>query len=97
MTQPGETDGLDALAHLEAIERHVGPGLVDVVVAHRGEVGADRLAAYRAEGAEPVAVDREALEARGCRVEEAELVAAEGLVRHDPERLASALLGLVPR
>lgn len=97
MTQPGETDGLDAIDHLDAIERHVGAGLVDVVVAHRGTIPPDRLVAYRAEGAEPVAVDRAALEARGCRVEEAELLAAEGLVRHDPERLASTLLSLVAR
>jgi len=97
MTQPGETDGLDAVAHLDAIERHVGAGLVDVVVAHRGAISPDRLAPYRAEGAEPVAVDRAALEARGCRVEEADLVAAEGLVRHDPEPLAATLLALVAR
>jgi len=95
MTQPGETDGLDALAHLDAVERHVGSGLVDVVVAHRGEIAGERLEAYRAEGAEPVAVDRTALEARGYRLEEANLMAPEGLVRHDPERLAEALLGLV--
>jgi len=96
MTQPGETDGLDALAHLEAIERHAGAGLIDVVVAHRGEIAAERLAAYRAEGAEPVAVDRAALEGRGCRVVETDLAAPDGLVRHDPERLAAALLALLP-
>lgn len=95
MTQPGETDGLDALAHLEAIDRHVGPGLVDIVVAHRGAIAPERIAPYRAEGAEPVALDRSALEAHGCRLVETDLVAPEGLVRHDPDRLASVLLALV--
>jgi uncharacterized cofD-like protein len=33
-TQLGETDGYDCKQHLDAIERHIGPGLVDVVVAN---------------------------------------------------------------
>src|SRR6185295_2393330 len=31
MTQPGETDGMMGVAHLEAIERHAGSRLVDAV------------------------------------------------------------------
>jgi len=32
MTQPGETDGMDAVGHLAAIERWAEPGLVDAVL-----------------------------------------------------------------
>jgi len=96
MTQPGETDGLDAADHLAALEAHVGDGVVDALLAHRGELDEERLAPYRAEGAAPVTVDRAALAAHGVRALERHLVAAGGLVRHDPERLADALLALAP-
>ena len=92
MTQPGETDGHDAAAHLAAIERHAGEGLVDVVLVHAGAIPAPRLVAYRATGAEPVQVDRAAIERMGVRVVAADLLAPDGLVRHDPARLAAAVL-----
>ncbi|MCQ2978284.1 MAG: YvcK family protein [Clostridia bacterium] len=34
MTQPGETDGMTILDHINAIEEHVGEGLIDVLVAN---------------------------------------------------------------
>jgi uncharacterized cofD-like protein len=94
MTQPGETDGLSAVAHLAAIESHVGPGLVDAVLVHDGDLPGDRLAPYLAEGAEPVPVDRVAIAARGVRVVAADLLAAGALIRHDPDKLARATLAL---
>ena len=56
MTEIGETDGFDAWDHVVAIERHVGRR-PDVVVVNRAPVDAERIAAYRREGAELVAVD----------------------------------------
>ncbi len=97
MTQPGETDGLDAVAHLDALAAHVGAGVVDTLLVHAGAIPEARLAPYRAEGAVPVAVDERALAARGVRIERAELLAPRGLVRHDPDRLAAAALALAAR
>jgi uncharacterized cofD-like protein len=94
MTQPGETDGLDGLDHLVAIEEHVGAGVVDAVLAHAGPWPEARLAPYRAEGAEPVVTDASALSARGVRLVASDLLAGEGLIRHDPDRLAGAALAL---
>ena len=37
-TQAGETDGFDAAAHLAAIDNHVGPGLVDLLVVNTCDV-----------------------------------------------------------
>lgn len=34
MTQPGETDGMTILDHINAIEEHVGEGLIDILVAN---------------------------------------------------------------
>ena len=92
MTQPGETRGLTGLEHLDVLEEHLGRGVVDAVVAHAGEIPEERLAAYRAQGAEPVLLDRAAFEARGLRVVAADLLAEGTLVRHDSDRLAHAAL-----
>lgn len=92
MTQPGETDGYTAADHLRAIVEHAGPGLVDRVLVHGGAIHPERVARYRGQGAEPVQVDREALLALGVAVEEAPLVNAVGLIRHDPAGLVAALL-----
>jgi uncharacterized cofD-like protein len=97
MTQPGETDGMSAGDHLAALERHLGHRLVAAVVAHRGPLPADRLRHYAASGAHPVTLDREAIEARGVRVETADLLAEGELLRHDPEKLSRAVLALAER
>jgi uncharacterized cofD-like protein len=97
MTQPGETDGMDALGHFAAIERHAGPGAIDAVLAHHGGFGEERLAAYRKEGAAPVENDRERLARRGVELLEADLAASTGLVRHDPAKLARAIVALARR
>lgn len=94
MTQPGETDGLDGIAHLEAIEKFAGSGVVDVVLVNSSPIPGDRLPAYKEEGAEPVVVDRAAMEARGVEVVERDLLADGPLVRHDPVKLSLAILDL---
>jgi uncharacterized cofD-like protein len=96
MTEPGETDGMDALDHLLAIERQAGAGLIDAVAAASGRPPEASLAAYAEQGARPVRVERAAIEARGVRVIERSLVAEGDLIRHDPEalrELAVELLG----
>ncbi len=92
MTQPGETTGFTAADHVRVVLEHVGPGVVDEVVVNSGPIGAERLARYRAQGAAPVAVDREALAALGVEVVEADLVNRDELVRHEPAKLAAVLL-----
>jgi uncharacterized cofD-like protein len=96
MTQPGETDGLTALDHLAAIETHLGRGLLDGVLAHAGELDATRLAPYLAEGASPLPIDATAFRAHGVRLVSADLVSRSGLVRHDPDRLAAAIVDRLP-
>lgn len=86
-TQSGETRGLDAAAHLEALRAHV-PGLrLDGVVVHDGPVpaGTEALGRDLGAGAPPrvVAADVLARDARGAP--------AHG---HDVDRLAAALARL---
>jgi hypothetical protein len=73
MTEAGETDGFSAWEHVEAIYRHLGR-YPDWVVVNTGEVSAERLTRYRAEGAEVVAFDPDPLPGgyRGRHAEPAE-------------------------
>jgi uncharacterized cofD-like protein len=97
MTQPGETDGMMGIAHLRAIERHVGAGLVDTVLYNATPAPRQLLALYAAAGSEPVGVDGETLADLGVETVAADLLAEGELIRHDPEKLARAVLALLER
>jgi len=97
MTQPGETDGMMGPAHLRAIERHAGKGLVDIVLASASPIAGTLLRYYAEAGSEPVQVQREVLEGKGIQVVEADLLAAGELIRHDSAQLARAVLDLAAR
>jgi len=92
-TQPGETDGLGAAGHLAAVQLHLGD-VVDVALVQRGLPPARVRAAYAARGAVPVEVDRAAVEALGVAPFAADLLAPGDLGRHDPQKLARALLAI---
>jgi uncharacterized cofD-like protein len=90
MTQPGETTGFTVSDHLRVITDHVGPVVTDVLV-HSGELSKDLIDRYAAQGAAPVVVNREEIEALGVRVREADLISYGDTnrgVRHDAQRLA---------
>jgi uncharacterized cofD-like protein len=93
MTQPGETEGFTVSDHLRAITEHVGPVVTDVLVPSE-RLPDQALSRYRAEGATPVVLDREAIGRLGIGVREARLLskAMTAGVRHDPDRLARAVL-----
>jgi uncharacterized cofD-like protein len=95
MTQPGETHGFTVSNHLEAITRHVGPIVTDVLV-DAEPVPAALRRRYGEEGAEPVPVDREAIARLRVRLHEAALHSSTPghRFRHEPDRLARAVLAL---
>ena len=90
-TQPGETDGMSASEHLTALFDHVGDDLVDCVVINRNS------AARRPENwpAEPVEVDVRRLEDLPVVVVEEDVVDPTNAHRHDPAKLATALMRLL--
>jgi uncharacterized cofD-like protein len=96
MTQPGETDGLGGRAHVEAIADHLGPGILDAVLLHEGAIDEPRLAPYRAEGAETVTMSDATCRDLGVVPVRADLVSSQGLVRHDPDKLARAVVEALP-
>jgi uncharacterized cofD-like protein len=93
VTQPGETDGYDATDHLRAVLDHLGE-VVDVVLVQRTPLPAATAEAHAAVGSFPVALDRTDLEALGAVTVTADLLAPGPVARHDPHKLARALLGI---
>jgi uncharacterized cofD-like protein len=80
--QKGETEGLSAAAHVEALLAHVGPFTVDTVVVQAPVVAEDG-----------VKVDSEALDFLNIDVVPADVARADG--GHVPEHLAEVLSKLV--
>jgi uncharacterized cofD-like protein len=97
MTQPGETDGYGAADHLEALERHIGAGLVDIIVVNIATPSEDLIRRYGEQGAEPVDPQLTRLEKMGVTVVGANLLSEHDLVRHDSERLGTAIVDLLAR
>jgi uncharacterized cofD-like protein len=92
MTQPGETAGYALADHLRAIQKHVPRRVIDWVVANRQAVSPAVARRYRAEGAEPVAVDLPALQKLGFRVILDDLLEEHAVIRHHTRRLSRLLL-----
>lgn len=92
MTQPGETAGYALGDHLRAIQKHVPRRVIDWVVANRQPVSPDVARRYRAQGAEPVAIDLPALQKLGFRVILDNLLEEHGVLRHHTRRLSRLLL-----
>jgi uncharacterized cofD-like protein len=79
--QKGETEGLSAAGHVEALLAHTGPFAVDVVVVQSPAFPTDGLA-----------LDPDSLGFSGVPVIEADVAAPDG--SHDPQRLADVLRSL---
>jgi len=92
MTQPGETGGLSGADHLEAIRRHAGDGLVDTVLINSTPLPPGPLERYALQGSVPVRLSREEAEAAGVELVESDLLAEGDFLRHDPGKLAAAVL-----
>lgn len=94
MSQPGETTGLTAAGHIEAIHRHARARLVQFAIANTAPIARPALARYVRARAAQVEIDRQRLEAMGLNVLELPLLAHGEKIRHDPERLAAAVIDL---
>ena len=93
MTQEGETEGYTAADHLEALLAHGVPGLVDLCLANCAPVHPGLVEKYREEDAVPLVIDREQIAAMGLELEERALASTGGnYARHDPDKLAEAIL-----
>jgi uncharacterized cofD-like protein len=85
--QSGETDGYDCGQHLAAIERHVGPGFVDLVIANdcQAEIKDSKV----------TLVDLSWDHSMMTQLYTTDLIDMERPSRHDAKKLASALIALL--
>ncbi len=94
MTQEGETEGMTAADHVRALMEHGLAGL-DVCLCNSAAVPPHLLERYRAEDARPTEIDHRRLEELGVETVEAPLTSSSAqYARHDPDRLAQAVLEL---
>ncbi|HEX4996997.1 MAG TPA: uridine diphosphate-N-acetylglucosamine-binding protein YvcK [Terriglobia bacterium] len=92
MTQPGETEGYTAADHVQALMDHCcGRLLFSQALVNSVAPSARLLDRYRADGADAVELDRPRLKALGVETVECDLLAEDGVIRHDPDRLAEAV------
>lgn len=93
MTQDGETEGMTLSDHVAALLEHGGEGLVDLCLANTAPVPDELLERYWEEGAEPILVDREKVEALGVEVVERPMISDQSrYARHSPETLARTIM-----
>jgi uncharacterized cofD-like protein len=89
-TQAGETPDMTASAHLRALFDHVGDDLIDYVIVNRS-TDARRPPGWRAR---PVEVDVRRLEELPVVIIEEDVIDPSNAHRHDPAKLAAALMRL---
>jgi uncharacterized cofD-like protein len=96
MTQPGETDGFSASDHVKTLITHSHPRVLDYCIDNTGEIPQDVLKRYAQQDSYIVINDRKKIENMGYRVIEDDFgIVEDGVVRHDPVRLARIILGLM--
>jgi len=96
MTKHGETDGYSASDFLRAVTGCLGEGILDAaLVSYYESLPREVIARYQDEGASPISIDQGRCAEYVARLMVRPLAAAGTLVRHDPERLADALLDLL--
>lgn len=96
MTQPGETEGYTVSDHVKAIEAHSYPGILDYCLINVDTAPEELLHRYSQDRAELVKNDVEELIKNGINIIGGQFVAVNnGLVRHDADKLARALIELV--
>ncbi|GEN11573.1 hypothetical protein MFU01_66100 [Myxococcus fulvus] len=91
MTQPGETDGMSCLDHVQAVREHVGP-VLDAVLVNGTQPSAEAMRRYGRRGSFTVDVDTRELIAAGVVPVRADLLKEGSRIRHDSRKVAACLL-----
>jgi uncharacterized cofD-like protein len=91
MTQPGETEGYTAADHVEVLIAHCGDVLFPNILINHRKPSSELLERYRLERADVVDIDHARLRSMGVHIMETDLLAEDGVIRHDPDRLAKAV------
>lgn len=94
-TEPGETDHFGVQAHIEALVAHIGPGVVDLALANNNQRPAHNFAPEWQGRTTIVPLDLRGVGAAGVPVVAANVINTANPLRHDPHKLAAALMRLL--
>ncbi len=93
MTQPGETEDYTVTDHILALIDHCsGELLFPNIILNSGVPSTEIMRRYEADHATLTRFNRESLTGMGLRIMERDLLAEDGVIRHDPDHLALAVL-----
>jgi len=94
MTQPGETDGYSARAHLDTIREYARQIHFDFVIVNDRRISKEQAELYAAEGAYQIGIDDpiEAALDQTTEIVRADLLDGGEKVRHNADRLAEVVL-----
>ena len=101
MTQPGETDGFTAADHVRVLAEHAPltdagrRRLLHHVLVNKERPSDELFARYAKYGQQFVEPDLDAIRALGYAPYAANLISQSDVVRHDPARLADAIVRLI--
>lgn len=95
MTQSHETDGFSAADHVRAVIEQAGVRLFDFVLVNRELPPEEALERYAQRGSYFVYPDVEKIRALGFRPIVGDYISQTAVVRHDPQKLAAAVMRLV--
>jgi uncharacterized cofD-like protein len=95
MTQVGESDGFKASDHVRAVVSHSGRKVFNYVLVNKEVPSIRLLEKYQSVGAELVVPDVDAIREMGYKPITGNFISQTQVVRHDPQKLAQAVLRLV--
>ncbi len=99
MTQPGETDHYSVWEHAARATEYLGENIIEYIIANNEVIDSEALKAYIEDGSEqiiPTQEDRRKLEEKGISLIENNFVEIKkGYIRHDADRIASVVYGLI--
>jgi uncharacterized cofD-like protein len=95
MTQANESLNLTASEHINKIYEHAGMPIFDYALVNTGKISEELQAKYAEEGAAPIELDKKAIEALGVKCITGNFVDEGDVVRHNTNRLAKELHGIV--
>ncbi|MBI4652024.1 YvcK family protein [Candidatus Desantisbacteria bacterium] len=95
MTQPGETNDFKASDHAKVILNHTGRNIFKYILLNNTSIKEEVRTRYKELNAEAVFPDIEELKKIGIKVIQEDLLLKGNLVRHDPMKIAKAIVTLL--
>lgn len=97
MTQPNETLNYTAADHVRALIRHIGQGVITHVLLNSGKVPPEVLERYSAKGAIYIMPEETEIEMLGVRPIHGPFIDVSNVVRHNPQKLSTAIFRIAAR